>query len=174
LGVEARNLSITGPRLILESAAERSAKFIDKIAGAWTTTSSQDGPYVQLRYIFNPDGTYSFKSERKDTAQRCWTIEETGSFSMDKSSLTISPQVSRTTLRDVNGVVQKTSANPLEKVTYIWRTLRLENTSEMNLMLQPPKPTRRDGMGRQASRLPTAYLYMQGDKLEWRFKVPGC
>jgi hypothetical protein len=73
------------------------------------------GGHFRLRYIFNADGSYSFKSERNHTAQRWWTIEESGTFSVNGDMLTINPQTSKATLRNLNGVVQETRANPLEK-----------------------------------------------------------
>ena len=125
---------------------------------------------MRLRYIFNVDGTYTFKSERNHTSQRWWTIEETGSFSINGDSLTIAPKVSQATLKNLNGVVQETRANPLEKVTYKWTTHYFEGIGETNLVLQPPQPTSRDGILGSNSLFPKAYLYTQGDKLEWRFQ----
>ena len=84
--------------------------------------------------------------------------------------LTISPKVSRATLRNLNGVVQETRANLLEKVTYKWTTHYFEGIGETNLVLQPPQPTSRDGILGGNSLFPKAYLYTQGDKLEWRFQ----
>jgi len=71
--------------------------------------------------------------------------------------------------RNLNGVVQETRANPLEKVTYKWTTHFFEGIGETNLVLQPPAATSRDGILGSNSLFPNAYLYTQGDKLEWRF-----
>jgi hypothetical protein len=40
---------------------------------------------------------------------------------------------------------------------------------ETNLVLQPPSATNREGVPGSNSQFPNAYLYTQGDKLEWRF-----
>ena len=140
------------------------------IVGTWTSASSaQYGGVMRLRYIFNADGTYSFKSERMYQTQKWWTIEESGTFSVNGDSLTITPRTSKATLRNLNGVVQESRANQLERVTYKWTTHFFEGIGETNLVLQPPSPTNRDGVLGSNSRFPNAYLYTQGDRLEWRF-----
>ena len=93
-------------------------------------------------------------------------IEENGSFSVNGDSVTITPRTSKATLRNRDGVVQETRANPLEKVTYKWTTHFFEAIGETNLVLQPPSATSRDGV--LDSMFPNAYLYTQADKLEWR------
>ena len=176
LGVEGSKLSLAGSRLTLASppvaSQPASAPTLagNQIVGAWTTAASaQYSGVMRLRYIFNADGTYSFKSERSYQTQKWWTIEETGSFAINGDSLTITPRASKATLRNLNGVVQETRANKLEKVTYKWTTHFFEGIGETNLVLQPPSPTDRDGVLGGNSRFPNAYLYTQGDRLEWRF-----
>lgn len=170
LGVEAKNLKLSGARIIVDAPVTAAATSANgKIVGAWSTASAINNGHFRLRYIFNADGSYSFKSERNHTAQRWWTIEESGSYSVNGDTLTINPQTSKATLRNLNGVVQETRANPLEKVTYKWTTHFFEGIGETNLVLQPPAATSRDGILGSNSRFPNAYLYTQGDKLEWRF-----
>ena len=168
LGVEAKNLRLAGARIVVDAPATSSSAN-GKILGAWTTASAMNNGHFRLRYIFNADGSYSFKSERNHTAQRWWTIEESGAYSVSGDTLTITPQTSKATLRNLDGVVQETRANPLEKVTYKWTTHFFEGIGETNLVLQPPAATSRDGVLGSNSRFPNAYLYTQGDKLEWRF-----
>ena len=96
-------------------------------------------------------------------------VEETGSFSVNGDSLTITPRSSKATLRNLNGVVQESRANQLETVTYKWTTHFFDGIGETNLVLQPPAPTNRDGVLGGNSRFPNAYLFTQGDRLEWRF-----
>ena len=67
-----------------------------------------------------------------------------------------------------NGM-KETRANALEKVTYKWTTHYFEGIGETNLVLQPPSATNRDGILGGNSLFPNAYLYTQGDRLEWRF-----
>jgi uncharacterized protein DUF6683 len=172
LGIEAERLALAGPRITLqtEAAASTGAAVNNKLTGAWTTASASGAAgHLRLRYIFNTDGTYTFKSERNITSQRWWTTEESGTFTVDGESLTITPKVSKATLRDLNGVIKETRANPLEKVTYKWTTHFFEGIGETNLVLEPPQPTSRDGILGSNSRFPKAYLYTQGDKLDWRF-----
>jgi uncharacterized protein DUF6683 len=170
LGIEAKNLKLSGPRIIVDAPATTAASSVNgKILGAWTTSSTMNGGHMRLRYVFNADGSYSFKSERNHTAQRWWTIEENGSFSVNGDTVTITPRTSKATLRDLNGVVQETRGNTLEKVTYKWTTHFFEGIGETNLVLQPPQATSRDGILGSNSLFPNAYLYTQGDKLEWRF-----
>lgn len=71
-------------------------------------------------------------------------MEESGSYSVNDDTLTITPQTSKATLRNLNGVVQETHANPLERVAYNWTTHFFEGIGETNLVLQPPAATSRD------------------------------
>ena len=173
LGIEADKLRLSGSRLTVQTPAARTpgpAPVGNRIAGAWTASAAaQYGGVMRLRYIFNADGTYSFKAERSSTANRWWTIEETGTYSINGDALTISPKASQATLRNLDGVVQERRANALERVTYKWTTHFFEGIGETNLALEPPQDTNRDGVRGSNSLFPRAYLYTQGDKLEWRF-----
>lgn len=169
LGVEGAKVSLAGSRLNV--AAQPAASSVNSpIIGTWTFASSaQYGGVMRLRYIFKADGSYSFKSERSSQVRKWWTVDETGSFSVNGDSVTITPKTSKATLRNLDGVVQETRANELEKVTYKWTTHYFEGIGETNLVLQPPSPTSRDGVLGGNSLFPNAYLYSQGDRLEWRF-----
>ena len=170
LGIEAAKVSLAGPRLTVATPSSAPASVNNQIVGAWTfAASTQYSGVMRLRYIFNADGTYSFKSERSYQTQKWWTVEESGSYSVNGDSLTITPRTSKATLRNLNGVVQETRPNQLEKVTYKWTTHFFEGIGETNLVLQPPSATNRDGVLGGNSRFPNAYLYTQGDRLEWRF-----
>lgn len=169
LGVEGAKVSLAGSRLNV--AAQPAASSVNSpIIGTWTFASSaQYGGVMRLRYIFKADGSYSFKSERSSQVRKWWTVEETGSFSVNGDSVTITPKTSKATLRNLDGVVQETRPNELEKVTYKWTTHYFEGIGETNLVLQPPSATSRDGVLGGNSLFPNAYLYSQGDRLEWRF-----
>ncbi|HKU73786.1 MAG TPA: DUF6683 family protein [Pyrinomonadaceae bacterium] len=171
LGVEGAKVSLAGSRLNVSAPPVSATTTVNnQIIGAWTFASSATyGGVMRLRYIFNADGTYSFKSERSYQVRKWWTIEETGSFAVNGDSLTITPRTSKATLRSLEGVVQETRPNQLEKVTYKWTTHYFEGIRETNLVLQPPSPTNRDGVIGGNSLFPNAYLYTQGDRLEWRF-----
>ena len=173
LGIETAKLSLAGSRLRVDAptaSVPAAASSSSAVVGAWThAASAQYGGVMRLRYIFNADGTYSFKSERSPTSRVWWTTEESGTYSVNGDSITISPRTSKATHRNLNGVVQETRSNALEKVTYKWTTHFFEGIGETNLVLQPPRPTDRDGTLGSNSRFPNAYLYTQGDRLEWRY-----
>jgi hypothetical protein len=179
LGVEAGKLSLSGSQLNVQApaSAATTAPTNNALIGTWTAASSTSSVgslapnfgSMRLRYIFNANGTYTFKSERKFSSQRWWTTEESGTFSVNGDSLTISPRVSKGTLRNLDGVVQETRANALEKVTYKWTTHYFEGIQETNLVLEPPQATNRDGILGGNSLFPRAYLYTPGDRLEWRY-----
>ena len=169
LGVEAGKVNVSRGELAVQTPpAARPVN--NRVVGSWTASASaQYGGVMRLRYIFNADGTYSFKAERSPTSNKWWTTEESGSYSVNGDSLTISPRVSKLTLRNLNGVVQETRGNALERVTYKWTTHFFEGIGETNLVLEPPQATSRDGILGSNSLFPRAYLYTQGDRLEWRF-----
>lgn len=96
-------------------------------------------------------------------------FEESGTFSVRGDSLMISPKTSKATLKNREGVVRKAQNNPLESVAYKWKTHFFEGIGELNLVLEPSKPTTRDGAVSGSSLFPNAYLYGQGDKIEWKF-----
>jgi hypothetical protein len=173
LGVEAGKVSVAGGGLAVQApmtAPSPSSPVNGKFIGTWTAAASaQYGGVMRLRYIFNADGSYSFKAERSPTSQKWWTTEESGSYSVAGNSITISPRVSKLTLRNLNGVVQETRSNALERVTYKWTTHFFEGIGETNLVLEPPQATNRDGILGSNSLFPRAYLYTQGDRLAWRF-----
>lgn len=171
LGIEAAKVNLVGSRLTVASQPSSAPASVNKqIVGTWTfAASAQYNGVMRLRYIFHADGTYRFKSERMYQTQKWWTVEESGAFLVNGDSLTITPRTSKATLRNLNGVVQETRPNQLETVTYKWTTHFFEGIGETNLVLQPPSPTNRDGVLGGNSRFPNAYLYTQGDRLEWRF-----
>jgi hypothetical protein len=177
LGVEAGKLSLSGANLNVQASPAAAASVDKSLIGTWTAASKTSSVgslapnfgSMRLRYIFNADGTYSFKGERMFSSQRWWTTEESGTFSVNGDSLTITPRVSKATLRNLNGIVQETRANALEKVTYKWTTHYFEGIGETNLVLEPPQATNRDGILGSNSLFPRAYLYSPGDRLEWRF-----
>jgi hypothetical protein len=82
----------------------------------------------------------------------------------------ISPRASKTTLKNPEGVVQKTQNNPLEKVTYKWQLHYFEELNETQLVLKPAQETTRDGGWSSGGLFPNAYLYGPGGRLQWKFK----
>lgn len=138
----------------------------------WGSTATTNAGYYKGQYQFKPDGAYSFKGESWGGYARpeeFWTIEESGSYSVDGGSLTISPAKSKATLRNGAGVVQKSQSNPPEKVTYAWKLHYFEGIGETNLVLQPARQTKRDGGFAGNSDFPNSYLYSRDGNIEWRF-----
>lgn len=182
LGIEANKLRFSTSGLNI-SADSQSGNH--PIIGTWATSSSSpvgmagtidatrkqmvSAGTLRLSYSFDADGTYIFKSERSPTSNVWWTIEETGTYSLNGNSLTVIPKTSKATLRNLSGVVQETKNNPLEKVTYQWKTHYFAGNRELNLVLEPPQATDRDGVLGTNSLFPNAYLYVQGFKPAWRF-----
>jgi len=183
LGVEVGRMSFRGDNLSIEgaSAAPQTAGSTEnRIVGDWSISASNhagsslvtNAGYYKGQYQFKPDGTYAFKSERWFGYMRSkefYTTEESGTYAVSGDSLTISPRASKMTLRSLEGVVQKSQNNPLEKVTYRWQLHYFEGLKETHLVLQPSGETTRDGGFSQNSLFPNSYLYSPGSKLEWRF-----
>jgi hypothetical protein len=189
LGVELGKLSFTGNNLSIEgadAAPQAAGSTENKIVGVWSKSASSPvgtagtidatrkamvyAGYYKGQYEFKPDGTYTFKAERRlaSTSQGFWTTEESGTYAVNGDSLTISPGVSKTTVRSLEGVVQKSQNNPLEKVTYKWRFHYFEGLKETQLVLQTTQETARDGGFAANSDFPNSYLYSPRGNLEWR------
>jgi hypothetical protein len=186
LGIEASKLSFKGNTFAIERepvAPSTTTSTEKRVVGVWSksagspwgldpgTVATNAGYYKGL-YEFKADGSYRFKGESWGghlRSQEFWTIEESGSYSVNGDALTISPKTSTAMLRDRAGVVKKSQNNQLEKVTYKWKLHYFEGIGEMNLVLQPTRQTLRDGGFAGNSAFPNSYLYSQGSKLEWRF-----
>lgn len=183
LGVEVGKLSFAGNNLSIggaDSPPPNAAPTENKIVGAWSISGSNhagsnlvtNAGYYKGQYQFKSDGAYSFKAERWFGYMRSkefYTTEESGTYSVNGDSLTVSPKASKTTLRNPEGVVQKTQNNPLERVTYKWRLHYFEGINETQLILQPPRETTRDGGFSSSSIFPKSYFYSPRGNLEWRF-----
>lgn len=182
LGIDAGKLSFKGEEFLVEQerSAQASTNVGAKIVGVWsksasspagTTGTATYAGYYKGQYNFKADGTYTFKAERRyaSTSQGFWTTEESGAYTVNGDSLTVSPSVSRVTVRSLEGAVQKTQNNPLEKITYGWGLHFFEGIGETNLVLRPARETVRDGGFSSNSNFPNSYLYNQNGNIEWRF-----
>lgn len=187
LGIDASKLSFKGEEFLVEqerpAPAQASANVGAKIVGVWSKSASSpwgtspgavatNAGYYKGQYQFKADGSYSFKGESWGGYSRSdefWTIEESGTYSVNGDSLTVSPAKSTATLRNRAGVVKQSKNNQLEKVTYGWGLHFFEGIGETNLVLRPARPTARDGGFSANSDFPNSYLYSQNGNLEWRF-----
>ncbi|HYP28342.1 MAG TPA: lipocalin family protein [Blastocatellia bacterium] len=187
LGIEAGKLNFKGDEFSVEgdkAVAQPAGAGDKKIVGVWSKSSSSpwgtapgdvatNAGYYKGQYQFKADGTYSFKGESwggYSRSEEFWTIAENGVYSISGDVLTISPSASVATQRNAAGVVRRSQNNALEKVAYKWRLHYFEGIGETNLVLQPQRPTQRDGGFAGNSAFPNSYLYSQGSSLEWRFQ----
>lgn len=187
LGIDASKLSFKGEEFTVEQVrpapAQASTNEGAKIVGVWSKSASSpwgtspgavatNAGYYKGQYQFKADGSYSFKGESWGGYSRSdefWTIEETGTYSVNGDSLTVSPAKSTATLRNRAGVVKQSKNNQLEKVTYGWGLHFFEGIGETNLVLRPARETLRDGGFSSNSNFPSSYLYSQNGNIEWRF-----
>jgi hypothetical protein len=178
LGVDVAKLRFDANGLSMNSTTAPTATE-NKILGVWSKSASSpsgnmatNAGYYKGRYEFKADGTYNFKAERwfgYSRSREFYTTEEVGTYVVTGDSLTVSPKTSKTTLRNPEGVVQKTQNNQLEKVTYKWRLHYFEGLNETQLVLQAAQETTRDGGFSGNSDFPNSFLYTPGSILEWRF-----
>jgi len=191
LGVDADKLNISGNNLSVEGSdlpTPEATSTENKIVGVWSKSASSptglagtiDGTqklmtnagYYKGQYQFKPDGTYTFKAESWGGYLRSnefWTTEENGSYLVGGDTLTVSPKSNKKTLRNREGVVQKSMNDPVEKVTYKWRLHYFEGLNETNLVLQAAKENSRDGGFSGNSNFPNSFLYSSTRNIEWRF-----
>ena len=187
LGVEAGKLSFKGDEFSVEKEQAATAGAASsagaKIVGVWSKSASSpwalspgavatNAGYYKGQYQFRADGTYSFKGESWGGYSRSdefWTIEESGTYSVEGDSLTVSPSTSAATLRGGAGAVKQSKNNQLEKATYGWSLHYFEGIGETNLVLRPARQTARDGGFSSNSDFPNSYLYSQNGNIEWRF-----
>lgn len=196
LGVSASELSFAGGNFSIATPASSvgqpasaaanangPAATAQSVVGTWSKSASSpwglapgtvatNAGYYKGQYQFKPDGSYSFKGESWGGYSRSnefWTIEENGSYTVGGDSLTISPRQSSATQRDRDGAVTASRKNPLEKTTYKFKFHYFEGLNEMNLVLETPRETTRDGGFSGNSLFPSSYLYGKDKLLEWRF-----
>ena len=135
------------------------------LVGKWGNGISGIGGATQQYYQFNADGTYSFVlsgysglAGRIGTYQT--TTEESGVYTLDGDSMTITPKKSQT---KSNGEGLKN--NPLEIVTYRWTIHYFEGVREYALIMHPDHKTKRDGeFSYGYAAFPNSYGYTQKKK----------
>jgi hypothetical protein len=155
----------------------------DAVVGKWgksfSGTKGRDqsanvlnSEYYKSQYTFNSDGTYIFKAEKwlgYLKSNEFWMTDESGNYTVVREMLTIIPKKSVTSLKNREGVLLKTEANPLEKTTYKWSLYYFAGLKETNLILQTDTETRRDGPFGSNDRFPKSYFFSQKYVPEWRF-----
>ncbi len=141
------------------------------LVGKWGTGIAGDtvsGNYIQYGsvasqkyYQFNTDGTYNFiysgYSGLAGTAGAFQiTMEESGVYSLNGDSMTITPKKSQTRSKS-----EGLKNNPLEALTYRWTIHYFEGIGEYALVLHPDHQTKRDGGFDYALAFPDSYIYSQ-------------
>jgi len=144
------------------------------LVGKWGTGTAGDtvsGNYVQYGsnaaqkyYQFNADGTYRFiYSGYSGLAGTMGsfhvTMEETGVYTLNGDSMTITPKKSQTRSNS-----EGLKNNPLETVTYRWTIHYFEGIGEYALIMHPDHQTKRDGGFDYAAAFPDSYVYSQTKK----------
>jgi hypothetical protein len=147
---------------------------------SWSTASSayRQGVslgYTRRLYTFKPDGTYRYYSEAwGGTYNSTWyyVVDESGAWKLDGTQLTLSPTKANGTQYDDKGKVKSRAKVSLEKATYTIQSAYMSGLKEWNLVMTPPKQTRRDGPFAVSQTYPSSYLYSNSKRLEWRFPPP--
>jgi hypothetical protein len=139
------------------------------LVGRWgtgTAANSVSGNSVtygstaaQKYYQFNADGTFSFTFSGYSglvgyAGSFHMTTQETGVYSINGDSITITPRKSQT-----NSNSGGLKNNPLETVTYRWTIHYFEGIGEYALILHPDHQTRRDGGFDYVLAFPDSYSY---------------
>ena len=141
------------------------------LIGKWGNAVAGDtvsGNYIQYGsvasqkyYQFNADGTYSFiysgySGLAGTTGSFQITVEESGVYTLNGDSMTITPRKSQTKSKS-----EGLRNNPLETVTYRWTIHYFEGIGEYALILHPDHQTKRDGGFDYALGFPNSYSYSQ-------------
>jgi hypothetical protein len=154
------------------------------IVGQWgISVSPQDSfsvnnginGYTTRQYTFNPNGTYEFLIKLfAYTSNQILFTRETGTYQLDGSTLSLSPQKGsiqawskatvtaadgRPAQTDKFGKLINTQAWPLEKVSYQIAREYMSGSEKWQLRMQTTNPTRRDGPFTGSSAWPNTYFY---------------
>jgi hypothetical protein len=133
-----------------------------KLVGRWQRSGSSSpsyadpaswgtGGYTKSRYEFLPNGTYVYTERAFSYVySNIIIIRENGRYTVDGSTLTISPAKSTVSAYkkvggDTLGAVVSTQNRRLETVSYRFTFHYFSGIQEWNLVLQADSPTERDG-----------------------------
>jgi len=161
------------------NSGSSSNSFIGRWAKSFSGTMGRDqsanvlnSGYYKSQYTFNSDGTYVFKAEKwlgYTKSNEFWMTDESGDYTVVGEILTIMPKKSMTTLKNREGVVLGTQANPLERTTYKWTLYYFAGIKETDLILHTDNETRRDGPFGSNDLFPKSYFFSQKYVPEWKF-----
>jgi hypothetical protein len=154
------------------SVVGRWAKSFSGTMGRDQSANVLNSEYYTSQYTFNADGTYVFKAEKwlgYIKSNEFWMTDESGNYAVVGEMLTIIPKKSVTTLKNRDGVVLGTQANPLERTTYKWTLYYFAGIKETELIFQTDNETRRDGPFGSNDRFPRSYFFSQKYVPEWKF-----
>ena len=148
------------------------AKSFSGTKGRDQSANVLNSEYYKSQYTFNADGTYFFKAEKwlgYIKSNEFWMTDESGNYTVAGEMLTIIPKKSVTSLKNREGVLLNTQANPLETTTYKWTLYYFSGIKETNLILHTDTETRRDGPFGSNDLFPKSYFFSQTYVPEWKF-----
>jgi len=158
------------------------SKIDSKIVGTWHRSSSSPSQYVngtltnlgysgytKGEYNFNADGTYYFQGESYGGSSDFRLIDESGTYSVNNNTLTISPKKSIYRVVDGDGKLKKSENLSIAKRSYTWQNYFFEGLNENALILSGQKENAIDGGYASNSLFANSFIYSPGKKLEFRF-----
>ena len=126
--------------------------------------------YYKCTYDFRPDGSYALRGESRTNTGTYIAVDETGSYKLNGTQLTITPAKGKLQSLNSDGKVLKSQSVDLAKRIYSWQLYYFEGLNETQLVLTPAKPYAWDGGTGGSSQFPNSVLLSQQYKPEWRFK----
>jgi hypothetical protein len=156
-------------------AAVDATPAVNLVAGVWGTSTSGYDKGTALgsqsrRYLFGPDGTYTWHSEAWAGQARPTSyivIHETGTYTLAGNKLSLVPKTSTQTAIEKDK--QQVTKRALEKATYTVQKVFMEGLQKNYLVLAIDKPTTRDGAFSENARFPSAYLLEENPLIEWKY-----
>jgi hypothetical protein len=145
------------------------------VAGVWGTSASayNNGMslgYQSRRYLFGPDGTYTWHYESWGGHTRATSyvvMHETGAYTLAGTKLSLVPKASTQTAIEKDK--QQVTKRALEKTTYMVQKVFMEGIQKNYLVLSIDKPTSRDGAFTENARYPSSYLLEENPLIEWKY-----
>ena len=124
--------------------------------------------YTKSRYEFKSDGTYLFTERSfRMMMQTILVVKETGRYSVNGGTLTVSPAKSVISSYqkaggvDALGALVKSQPRDLKPTAYKFAFHFFEAIKEWNLVLQADAPTQRDGAFSGNTTFPNAWYFDQ-------------
>lgn len=145
------------------------------VVGVWGTSTTAYDKGAALgshsrRYLFGPDGTYTWHSEAWAGQARSTSyvvVHETGAYTLAGNKLSLAPKTSTQTAIEKDK--QQVTKRVLEKSTYTVQKVFVEGLQKNYLVLAIDKPTARDGAFSENARYPSSYFLEENPLIEWKY-----